>query len=310
MLSGVSITCFSASYALALVMELATFFRRSNFSRVVMLGFAAAGLFAHTVYLGHRALHPIGAPLSSQQDWYLLSAWVLVATYLYVSCYHSRTAMGLLVLPLVFALIGAAAWFADREPFAHEPAIEVWGLIHGVSLLLATVAVLIGFLCGVMYLWQAFLLKRKLPAIGGRGLPSLEWLHRNTVRAVCASAPLMGVGVGAGVVLNWIHQPNRLPLSDPLTLTTLCAFGWLTLAGALSCVYEPVRRSRRVALLTVMSFLVLTLTLSVGLFAGTAPSATASPADGAARGALARYCADGSRAACSSTSTCTATHRT
>lgn len=269
MLSGVSITCFSASYAIALLLELAAFLRRSSLSRAVMLAFAAAGLFAHTVYLGHRALHPLGAPLSSQQDWYLISAWILVGTYLYVSCYHSRTAMGLLVLPLVFALIAAAAWFADTVPFDHEPAIQTWGLVHGVALLLATVAILIGFLCGMMYLWQAFLLKHKLPPLGGLTLPSLEWLHRNTVRAVCVSAPLMGVGVGAGMVLNLIHEPNRLPLSDPLTLAALCAFGWLTLAGVLSSVCEPVRRGRRVALLTLMSFLVLTLTLSVGLFAGT-----------------------------------------
>jgi ABC-type uncharacterized transport system permease subunit len=269
MLSGVSITCFSASYAVCLLLEAAAFFRRSGLSRAVMLAFAASGLLAHTVYLGHRALHPLGAPLSSQQDWYLVSAWILVATYLYVSCYHGRTAMGLLVLPLVFALIGAAAWFADRAPFEHEPAIQAWGLVHGVALLLATVAVLIGFLCGLMYLWQAFSLKRKLSPCGDRGLPSLEWLHRNTVRAVCVAAPLMGVGVGAGIVLNLIHQPNRLPLGDPLTLASLGAFGWLTLAGVLSYWYEPVRHGRRVALLTVMSFLVLTLTLGVGLFAGT-----------------------------------------
>ena len=84
-------------------------------------------------------------PLSSNRDWYLLAAWVLAVVYLYLLCSRPRTPFGLVLLPLVLGLIGTAAWLAGPQPFAREPASKVWGVIHGTSLLLAIVAVLLGF---------------------------------------------------------------------------------------------------------------------------------------------------------------------
>ncbi len=269
MLSGVSIMCFTASYAVALALEVTRFFFRSSVRGMVMIGFAAAGLFAHTVFLWNRAVHATGAPLSSQQDWYLISAWIFMAGYLYVTCWQRKTSMGLFVLPVVFSLIGAAAWFADPRPFDIEPAIEIWGMAHGVSILLSTVVVLVGFLSGLMYLFQAYLLKHKVIASGFFRLPSLEWLQLMNRRAMLVAAPLMGVGVLAGVVLNFIHQPHQLPWKDPLSLITLIAFAWLVGAGLVSSLYQPMRHSRKVAYLTLLSFLVLAAMLGVGLFAGT-----------------------------------------
>jgi ABC-type transport system involved in cytochrome c biogenesis permease subunit len=269
MLSGVSIMCFTASYAVALALEVTRFFFRSSVRGMVMIGFAAAGLFAHTVFLWNRAAHATGAPLSSQQDWYLITAWIFVAGYLYVTCWQRKTSMGLFLLPVVFVLIGAAAWFADPRPFDIEPAIEIWGMTHGVSILLATVVVLVGFLSGLMYLFQAYLLKHKVFASGFFRLPSLEWLQDMNRRAMLVAAPLMGVGVLAGVVLNSIHQPHQLPWKDPLSLITLIAFAWLVVAGLVSSLYQPMRHSRKVAYLTLLSFLVLAAMLGVGLFAGT-----------------------------------------
>ncbi len=42
-----------------------------------MLGFAAAGFLAQTLYLGYRAMQSATLPLSSSFDWYLLAAWML-----------------------------------------------------------------------------------------------------------------------------------------------------------------------------------------------------------------------------------------
>ena len=58
------------------------------------------------------------------------------------------------MLPLALALVAAAA-LADRTPFAPEPASQAWGAIHGIALLLGTLAVMVGFVAGLMYLVQA-----------------------------------------------------------------------------------------------------------------------------------------------------------
>lgn len=277
MLSGVGIVCFAASYAVALALEVSRIFFRSGIRGAVMLGFAAAGFFAQTVFLIHRAAEATGSPLSSKQEWYLVAAWLLAGVYLYLAYFHPKNAFGVFLLPLVLGLIGVGILAADAQPFARESASKVWGAIHGASILLATVSMLVGFAAGVMYLSQAYRLKHKLPPMRGLQLPSLEWLQRVNSRAILISLLLMGVGILAGVVLNLINyerQLSRLPWNDPLVLSTLGLFGWLVLSTAVGVVYKPTRQGRKVAYLTVVSFVFLVVALGIGMSVVTEHSGT------------------------------------
>ncbi len=272
MLSGIGVICFAASYAVALGLEITRLLFRSGIRGMVMVGFAAAGLFAHTLFLTHLAVTESGLPLSSMRDWYLLAAWVLAAIYLYLSVYHPKTPFGLFILPLVLGLVGVARFFADTTPFPREPASRIWGLIHAGSILLATVSVLVGFTAGLMYLGQARRLKRKLAPPSGLRLPSLEWLQRLNSRALLISLLMLGLGILSGAILNLIRDERRfaqLPWNDPFVLGTLGMFGWLVLSTGVSLLYRPAREGRRVACLTVVSFLFLILALSAGLFLNT-----------------------------------------
>ena len=49
MLSRVGIICFAASYAIVLAMEVSRLLFRSGIRGAIMLAWAGAGLFAHTV---------------------------------------------------------------------------------------------------------------------------------------------------------------------------------------------------------------------------------------------------------------------
>jgi hypothetical protein len=272
MLSGISIVCFSGSYAVALVLELTRLLFRSRVRWSLTLGFATAGIFAHSVYLYYRAVEALGAPLSSQRDWYLLAAWALAAIYLYLTCYHPQTAFGTFLLPLVLALLGTARFFASDEPFPREPASVVWGSIHALAILLAVVAVLVGFATGLMYLQQAGRLKRKRPPREGLRLPSLEWLQRANQRALTLAVAMFGVGLVSGGVLNVIRTPQsrgHLPWADPVVLSTLGTFAWLLISLVFTWVYRPIRQGPKVAYFTVVSFLVLAIALGVGLFVRT-----------------------------------------
>jgi ABC-type uncharacterized transport system permease subunit len=202
MLSGVSIFCFAASYAVALGLELTRLLFRSAARGALMIGFAAAGFFAHTVYLFYQVVSSSqtadALPLSSERDWYLLAAWLLAAVYLYLTYFHPKTAFGVFILPLVLGLIGVARFLADPKPFPREPASQIWGMIHGASLLLATVAMLIGFAAGLMYLGQARRLKNKISPQKGLRLPSLEWLQRTNSRTLIIAEVMLGVGILSG----------------------------------------------------------------------------------------------------------------
>ncbi len=269
-MSGVSIFCFAASYAVALALEITRLLFRSGVRGAIMLGFAGAGLLAHTVYLFYRIAESyqtagaVSAPLSSQQEWYLIAAWLLAIVYLYMTCYHAHVPFGLFILPLVLGLIAVAAFVADPRPSAREPASAAWGLVHGISLLLATVAVLVGLAAGLMHLGQDRRLKTKAAATSGLRLPSLERLQQINSRSLVIALIMMGVGILSGITLNVTHrvQGDRpLPWNDPVVLSSLLMFGWLLLSSGIGVVYRPVRKGRKVAYLTVVSFVFLVIAL-------------------------------------------------
>ena len=271
MFSGISVICFATSYTVALLLEISRLFFRSGIRGAAMVVFAGLGLFTHTVFLYYQAANATGYPLSNKQDWYFLAAWVLATFYLSLSHYHPKTPFGVILLPIVLGLIVAGKFWADPTPFAERPALAVWYSIHGWSLLLATVAVAVGFASGVMYLEQGHRLKRKLPPRGGLRLPSLEWLGRANGRSIVLAIILLALGIISGMVLNSIHlddQDRRISLADPLVFGTLAIFVWMVISAGTSFLYRPAREGHKVAYLTVLSFVFLVVVLGLGLFLG------------------------------------------
>jgi ABC-type uncharacterized transport system permease subunit len=264
-ISGISLMCFGASYAVAWALELARFFLRSGVRRLLVLTFVLAGLLAHTLYLGYRVVEYRATPLSSSFDWCLVAAWLLVAAYLYLSLVFPRAPLALYMLPLAIVLVVAAA-FADPRPIAAGEASRAWGAVHGIALLVGTLAVMVGFVAGLMYLVQSYRLKHKRPPAPGSRMPSLEWLEKVNSRVIILSALLVGVGFLAGVILNLVETGGgALPWSDPVIWSSALMFAWLAIAAVFNLVYRPARRGRKVAYLTVVSFGFLVVTLSMFL---------------------------------------------
>jgi hypothetical protein len=196
-----------------------------------------------------------------------------------------KNTLGLFVLPLVFLLIGVAWWFpALQTPFPRHQAYHHWSIVHGVALLLGTVVVMLGFVAGVMYLAQSYRLKNKWGASEGLRLPSLEWLQRMNEDSFVLSTCLLAAGLISGVVLNVIRHADEaggVPWTDPVVWTSAGLFLWLAAASVFNFIYKPARQGRKVAYLTVASFVFLGLVLGVVLFA---PSSHATPRSGAAGG--------------------------
>lgn len=268
MFAGISTFCFAASYAVALALELLRFFARSAARRVLTLTFSAAGLLAHTLFLVHRAMTATVTPLSSEQDWYLVVAWILAALYLFLSFYYPRIPFGLFLLPVVLALVGIAHFLAATVPFPVSRTTQYWGMAHGSFLLVGTVTVIVGFMAGLMYLIQASRLKHKLPPSQTFALPTLERLERTNEQAIVVSTVLLTLGVLSGVVLNLVNRrnPDELPWTDPVVWSSGILWSWLVVSAVFNALYRPARQGRKVAYLTVANFLFLVLALGVWLF--------------------------------------------
>lgn len=273
MLSNISITCFAASYGVTLGLEVSRLFFRLRVRWVVMIAFAAAGLLAHTAYLWQRVaveLHGTRlTPLSSWYDWCLVVAWVLAASYLGLAIRRPENTVGLFLIPLIFALIAAAYAVSDSPPFGREEAISVWGICHGLMLLLGTVAAALGFAAGVMYLLQSYRLKHKLLPRPGFRLPSLEWLQRLNRRSLWLSTCLLALGLLAGLILNIIRQASQVGTvswTNPVVISSSVLFLWLAFATLFESFYKPARTGHKVAYITLVSFVFLGLVLGLVLW--------------------------------------------
>jgi ABC-type uncharacterized transport system permease subunit len=199
-----------------------------------------------------------------------LAAWVLAATYLYLTVYHPTNPIGLFVLPLVLGLIAVGYWFRDSKAIAGEA--RLWGFVHGASLLVGTVVVMIGFVAGLMYLIEASRLKRKRPPLRRFRLPSLEWTEKVNGRSIVVSTIFLGIGVLSGLALNAIHHRRggaALPWDDPVVWSSGLLLAWLVAAVVFNIFYRPARQGRKVAYLTLASMLFLLVALSVMLFVPT-----------------------------------------
>src|SRR5262245_8190999 len=121
--------CFGASYAVALVLELALLLHPRPILRYVGLGFGAAGLFAHTAFLLFQRPQ-IATPHGSL----LVLAWVVAVFYLYGAVHHRKMAWAIFVLPLVIALVALAGAFPPESADSSArwfTGDNFWGAIHG-----------------------------------------------------------------------------------------------------------------------------------------------------------------------------------
>lgn len=274
-LNKISVTCFAASYLVVFGLEVSRVYFNAKLRPIVRIGFAVAGLFAHTVYMlyqGNVEISQTGIWLSNWQAWCYATAWVLAAAYFWFSIQKLQSAVGLFLLPLVLFLIGIGIYQGDQNSFTVSEAKSGWNAVHGFSLLFGTVSVGLGFTFGLIYLVQANRLKRKKVQSKLFRLPSLEWLRRSSHRSLIASAALMGLGFVSGIAINLIQRNGlegpAIAWTSPVIWSSAILFVWLLAISLLGSFYKPAQQGRKVAYLVVSSFLFLLFELAVVWMAG------------------------------------------
>jgi len=270
MLSGIHVFCFFATCAIVVLgLEVSRLFFRMPVRLVVMLGIAAVGFIAQTLYLWQRL------PLVTWHDWFLGSAWVLVAAYLGLAVSRPTTMVGVFLLPIVIALM-LVAGVVPRD--ANFPREQLWGFAHGMMLLLGTVTVSFGFVAGLMYLVQSWRLKHHVSPQAGLKLPSLEWLQAVNKQSLIFSSLFIALGLIAGIILNTIkarQHVGALPWTDSVVVSSAILLVWLLIATAFEWLYKPAQQGRKVAYLTVASFLFLALVVALLVVGGSKHGRTA-----------------------------------
>jgi ABC-type uncharacterized transport system permease subunit len=251
------------AYAIVLILEIAGLRRRLPWHRALVALLTLVALFAHWFALGRSGTARSGLPISTA-DWLLWAAWLLALIYFAVVFYLPRTPTGIVLLPIVLGLL-LTSNCASTRPLASEGSLYAWGAMHGILLLAGTVAVCIGFLAGLMYLLQSYALKHARSPVNGLRLPSLEWLERVNSRTLGISTVLIALGFITGIVMSVvIHREESAYVlwADPVVLSLAAMLVWLVAAEAFRLIYPAARQGRKVAYLTLASFVFLVIALA------------------------------------------------
>jgi ABC-type uncharacterized transport system permease subunit len=268
-LSGVSVTCFVACYVIALALELTRPVLRIPARSGVIACFTLAGIFAQAIYLGVLAQPQEGRPEAGLfADWYswsLLLAWAMAWAYLIMALRRPDTTLGYFLLPPVLVLIAFARFVDGWEPFNRQQAAGFWRSLHGLSMLIGTAVVLIGFLAGIMYLMQARRLKQKRRGSRGLKLPTLEWLQGLNRTSLFVSTFAVAFGTLAGFVMS-LNINGSIAWTSRGIVLPLILLIWLVAATGIEFFYRPARQGKKIAYLTLASFGFLVLAM-FGVFA-------------------------------------------
>lgn len=243
-------------------MEVGALVRPGKALRLAGLLAGAAGLSAHSIYLGFHTPN-LAAPGASL----LAVAWVLAVFTCYGTLHHGKRAWGVYGWPFVLGISALARLAATGEPSpsllqapAWLAAPRFWGGFHGLLVLGAAVGAAVGCLASVMYLVQADRLRRKVAPLGGAKHLSLERLEQMNRRAVNFAFPLLTVGLLLGLVL--LRQGHDV-LEHWWSVKVLGTVGlWLVFLVLLYLRYGAHVSGRRLAGLTIAAFALMLATLA------------------------------------------------
>lgn len=291
-LQQISVTCFTASYLVVLVIELLRLFGRLPGRGLAGLVMMSVGIFTHIMYLALRATsggvlidNPLGngsladgiagpgaavidpdvavaelGRLATWTDWSLMVALGLAIAYLILYLRRPDTVIGFFFLPAILGMIAVAMSVRHLPAFDRGEAVEFWRNVHAISMVVGSAAVLFGFLAGAMYMVQSWRLKHKRAGSALR-LPTLETLQNLNRRCLVISTIAVGLGLVSGVVMN-LNRWGEIPWTDRGIMLSAVLFIWLASATIVEFMYAPASRGRKVAYLTLASFGFLVLAMS------------------------------------------------
>ncbi|WP_168566605.1 cytochrome c biogenesis protein CcsA [Crateriforma spongiae] len=255
-LSEISVICFASCYLLALLLELSRLIGRYPGRGIAVLALTIIGLLTQLAYLTLRATGSDGGDelsrLATWMDWSLLTSFGLAVCFLVMYLRRPDTVISFFFLPAILLLIGLAAMLRNQPPFTRSEAFEIWRTVHAIGMAAGSAAVTVGFLSGLMYLFQSRRLKQKRAGSTIR-LPDLETLQRLSRGCLLTSLLSVGVGVLAGVVMN-LNRWGQVGWTDGGVLFSGALFLWLLIASIVEMLYAPARRGHKVAYLTLASF--------------------------------------------------------
>ncbi len=242
---------------------------RFSCSRFFIIIATIFGIVAHSAYLWYNFLFRNTHIITSVGGWFFVLTFFLVLGYLYTLFARPKAQFGLLAFPVIFFLTVIASQVVHLN-FAEEQTGYCLRTFHGLTFLLATFFLVLGFISGCTYFLQRHGLKKRRTFLAVGRLPSLEWLEKANRRSARLAILFLGLGIISGFYINWIlscqYGTGKSTIFDPLISGALLLFLVMLLFFIIVSHTEYLQGGQNISLLTIGCFLFLLIFLLLGIF--------------------------------------------
>jgi ABC-type uncharacterized transport system permease subunit len=201
--------------------------------------------------LWHSALRRQWLPVGDNFDALIWLATLLAIFTLYVQRHRRLGALDYFLTPLVIVLLIVAGIFGRTDYRSYHPLVGgMWSWVHSATSYGGAVAFAIAAASGAMYIWTSRRLRRKQTV--GPEFGSLERLEHLTMVSVTLGFALLTLGMitgGIELLARGKHTPHAK--------IALAIAVWLVYAVILHAPINPSFRGRKVAVLSVVGFVLM-----------------------------------------------------
>ncbi len=215
--------------------------------------------FLHTATIFARYFEAGHTPITSIHETVSFFAWSIACCYLSFRWRYTVRNFGTFASLMVFVLMLVAAC-APKIILPIPPAMQSWLLpVHASIAIIADAFLALAAIGGAMYLLQERELKEKRFGFFYSRLPSLESLDKLNQHCISIGFPLMTLGMITGYI--WARQiwGGRDWHWDPKIIWSMIT--WFFYAGLMHQRFTVGWRGRRAAIMTIIAFGAVLLTL-------------------------------------------------
>lgn len=250
----------AALFAAGAGVSLAQRWRDKSKSTALARLLMSAGIAACVgLILWHDAARRQWLPIGDNFDALVWLATLLAIFVVYVQSTKPVVGLDWFIMPVVVLLLFAAAFFGKMEYREYHSYVDsTWDWLHRVTAYGGAVAFAIAAATGAMYVVNSRRLRAKSPVV--RSFASLERLEHLTMSAVVLGFALLTLGAITGGVTMVAQGRHTSTAKIALTVAV-----WLVYAIVLHAPINPSFRGRKVAVLSVVGFVLMIGTLAVVL---------------------------------------------
>jgi len=248
-----------AAYVLAMTVYLVFFFNQKKNVRSLARKLFFAAAILHTINIVARLVEAGHTPITSVHETISFFAWAIAWCYLSFRWRYTVKNFGTFAAILVMILMVISA-VAPHEILPLTQNQRSWLFpVHACLAIVADAFLALACIGGVMYLLQERELKQKKFGFFYSRLPSLESLDKLNQHCLSIGFPLMTLGMVTGYI--WAKQiwGGRNWHWDPKIVWSMIT--WFLYAGMMHQRFTMGWRGRRAAIMTIIAFMAVLLTI-------------------------------------------------